>query len=319
MKIVLLDAATLGQDISLAPLAALGDLTVYDNTSPHELAARLADCDVVVQNKVRLNEAAFAAAKRLTMVAELATGYDNIDLAAARKHGVAVCNVPGYSTPSVVQVTLAMALSLATHLPAYREHVASGAYSEGDTANKLTPVYHELAGKTWGIIGYGAIGRAVGEVAKALGCRLLVCRQTKTNDTVTPDTLCRESDIISLHTPLTAATRGLIDRRRLSLMKPGVILLNTARGAVTDEAAVAAALQEGRLGGLGIDVYSDEPFLPSHPFYAIRNDARVCLTPHMAWGSFEARTRCLATAAENIRAFYAGKPQNRVDLCNIIS
>lgn len=318
MKIVVLDAATLGQDISLAPLAELGELTVYDNTSPHELAARLADCDVVVQNKVRLDEAAFAAAGHLALVAELATGYDNIDLAAARRHGVAVCNVPGYSTPSVVQVTLAMALSLATHLPAYRAHVASGAYSAGGIANKLTPVYHELAGKTWGVVGYGAIGRAVGEVARALGCRLLVCRQTETKDTVTLDALCREADIISLHTPLTAATRGLIDRRHLALMKPGVILLNTARGAVTDEAAVAEALQEGRLGGLGVDVYSSEPFSPSHPFYAIRDDARVCLTPHMAWGSFEARTRCLATVAENIRAFLEGKKQNRVDLCSNI-
>jgi glycerate dehydrogenase len=315
MKIVVLDAATLGEDISLAPLAALGELTVYQHTRPEELAARIADCDVTVQNKVRLDRAAFQAAKNLKVVAELATGYDNIDLAAAREHGVAVCNVPGYSTPSVVQLTVAMALSLATHLPAYRAHVASGAYSTGGVANKLTPVYHELAGKTWGVVGYGDIGRQVGEVARALGCRLLVCRKTRSAKEycVDIDTLCREADIISLHTPLSDSTRGLINRERLAMMKDGVMLINVARGAVTDEAAVADALLSGKLGGLGIDVYSQEPFSEEHPFYAIKDDPRVCMTPHMAWGSFEARTRCLATVAENIRAFYAGEYKNRVD------
>ncbi|MBQ8351520.1 MAG: hydroxyacid dehydrogenase [Clostridia bacterium] len=315
MKIVILDAATIGDDISLAPLAALGELTVYQSTKPEELAARLADCDVVVQNKVRIDRTAFAAAKHLKVVAELATGYDNIDLEAAREHGVAVCNVPGYSTPSVVQLTMAMVLSLATHLPAYREHVASGRYSAEGVANKLTPVYHELAGKTWGVVGYGDIGRGVGEVAKALGCRLLVCRKTPSAEEycVDIDTLCREADIISIHTPLSDSTRGLINRERLAIMKKDVLLINVARGAVTDEAAVAEALQSGRLGGLGVDVYSTEPFSTDHPFYAIKDDPRVCFTPHMAWGSFEARTRCLATVADNIRAFFAGERQNRVD------
>ena len=221
MKIVILDAATIGDDISLAPLAALGELTVHQSTKPEELAARLADCDVVVQNKVRIDRTAFAAAKHLKVVAELATGYDNIDLKAAREHGVAVCNVPGYSTPSVVQLTMAMVLSLATHLPAYREHVASGRYSAGGVANKLTPVYHELAGKTWGVVGYGDIGRGVGEVAKALGCRLLVCRKTPSAEEycVDIDAICREADIISIHTPLSDSTRGLINRERLAIMK----------------------------------------------------------------------------------------------------
>jgi glycerate dehydrogenase len=208
-----------------------------------------------------------------------------------------------------------MALSLATNLPTYRTHVASGDYSHGGVANKLTPVYHELAGKTWGVVGYGDIGRQVGEVARALGCRLLVCRKTRSAKEycVDIDTLCREADIISLHTPLSDSTRGLINRERLAMMKDGVMLINVARGAVTDEAAVADALLSGKLGGLGIDVYSQEPFSEEHPFYAIKDDPRVCMTPHMAWGSFEARTRCLATVAENIRAFYAGEYKNRVD------
>jgi glycerate dehydrogenase len=208
-----------------------------------------------------------------------------------------------------------MALSLATHLPAYRAHVASGDYSSGGIANKLTPVYHELSGKTWGVVGYGDIGRGVGEVAKSLGCRLLVCRKTPSAEEycVDIDTLCRESDIISLHTPLSESTRGLISRERIAGMKDGVMLINVARGAVTDEAALAEALLSGKIGALGIDVYSREPFPSDHPFYAVKDDPRVCMTPHMAWGSFEARTRCLETVADNIRAFYAGKRQNRVD------
>ncbi len=315
MKIVVLDAATLGEDLSLSPLSELGELIVYQHTTPGELPARLADCDVVVQNKVRLDRAAFAAAKRLKVVAEMATGYDNIDLAAARERGVAVCNVPGYSSASVVQVTAAMALSLATHLPAYRAHVASGDYSHGGVANKLTPVYHELAGKTWGVVGYGDIGRGVAAVACALGCRMLVCRKTPSAEEycVDIDTLCREADIISLHTPLSDSTRNLINRERIAMMKDGAILINVARGAVTDEQAVADALLSGKLGGLGVDVYSQEPFPPTHPFYALRERENVCLTPHMAWGSFEARTRCLAIATDNIRAFFAGRRQNRVD------
>ncbi len=315
MKIVVLDAATLGTDLSLAPLAALGDVIIYENTAPDEIEERIADCDVIVQNKIRLGQAAFAAARQLKLVCEMATGYDNIDIAAARMYGVAVCNVPGYSTASVVQVTVAMALSLFTHLPEYRAHVADGVYSAGQVANQLTPVYHELAGKTWGIIGYGAIGRGVAAVAKALGCQIMVCRAHPTSEDhcVDLDTLCQASDIISLHTPLTDSTRGMIDRRLLSLMKPHTILINVARGAVTDEAAVAEALLAGRLGALGIDVYSEEPFRVGHPFFPLRNDARVCMTPHMAWGSFEARTRCLNAVVENIRAFYRGEKKNRVD------
>ena len=156
---------------------------------------------------------------------------------------------------------------------------------------------------------YGDIGRGVAAVARALGCRVLVCRKTQSAEDycVDIDTLCREADIISLHTPLNDSTRGLIDRKRLSMMKPGTILINVARGAVTDEAAVAEALQSGHLGGLGVDVYSTEPFTPTHPFYPLRNDERVCFTPHMAWGSFEARTRCLQVVVDNIRAFLDGR------------
>ncbi len=315
MKLVMLDAGTLGDDLSFDALSALGDLTVYSSTSPDMVAERLGDCEVAILNKIKMTAAVFDAAPRLRLVCLTATGYDNVDLEAARAHGVAVCNVPGYSTPSVVQVTLATVLSLATHLPAYAEYVRSGDYERGGVANRLVPVYHELCGKTWGVVGYGSIGRGVAEVARALGCRLLVCRRTPDGspEACDIDTLCRESDIITLHTPLNDSTKGLISRERIESMKNGVLLVNVARGLVTDEQAVADAVLSGKIGGFGCDVFSAEPFGAEHPFSALLDRPNVCLTPHMAWGSYEARVRCLDTIAQNITAFLQGQTHNRVD------
>lgn len=312
MKLVLLDAGTLGADLSLDPFRALGDLTVYESTAPEEVAARIAGADVVMQNKTRVTREALSGSG-VKIICEAATGYDNIDLAAAREFGVAVCNVPGYSTPSVVQVTAAMVLSLATHLPAFTAHVASGDYTRGGAANKLTPVYHELSGLTWGVVGYGNIGKGVADVARALGCRVLVNRAHADENSVSLETLCRASDVISLHTPLNDSTRGLIGEKEIALMKPGVILVNVARGAVTDEAAVARAVLSGKIGAFGCDVYGREPFGEDHPFHALLGRDNVALTPHMAWGSYEARVRCRDTMVSNIRAFFAGARQNRVD------
>ena len=315
MKLVMLDAGTLGDDLSFDALSAIGDLTVYSSTSPDMVAERLCDCEVAILNKIKLTEAVFDAAPCLRLVCLTATGYDNVDLEAARAHGVAVCNVPGYSTPSVVQVTLATVLSLATHLPAYAEYVRSGDYERGGVANRLVPVYHELCGKTWGVVGYGSIGRGVADVARALGCRLLVCRRTPDGspESCDIDTLCRESDIITLHTPLNESTKGLISRERIASMKDGVLLVNVARGLVTDEQAVADAVLSGKIGGFGCDVFSAEPFGAEHPFSALLDRPNVCLTPHMAWGSYEARVRCLDTIAQNISAFLQGQTHNRVD------
>ena len=316
MRIVILDAQTLGADLSFDGLSALGELTVYQSTAPDEVVAHLGDCEVAILNKVKLTADVLSAAKNLKLVCEMATGFDNIDLSAARAHGIAVCNVPGYSTPSVVQLTAAMALSLSTNLADFSAHVSSGRYSAGQSANMLTPVFHELCGKTWGIVGYGSIGRGVAAVARALGCRLLVCRK---NPDASPectdiDTLCKNADIISIHTPLNDSTRALINKERIAMMKRDAILINVARGAVTDEGAVADAILDGRLGGFGCDVYSTEPFGEGHPFRALLGHPRVCLTPHMAWGSYEARVRCLETTIGNIRAFFAGEKRNRVDL-----
>ncbi|MCQ2354466.1 MAG: hydroxyacid dehydrogenase [Clostridia bacterium] len=316
MNIAVLDADTLGLDLDLSPLAEFGEVRVFPSSAPDEISSHIGDCEVAIVNKLKMNAAAVGDAPALRLICVFATGYDNIDLDFCRRRGIAVCNVVGYSTASVAQLTIAMALSLATHLPAFTFHVASGAYSAGGAANCLVPVYHEIAGMTWGIVGYGNIGRAVGKAAKAMGCRVLAYKRTPSPDAnvVDLDTLCRESDIISVHLPLNDGTRGLFSAEQTAKIKKGAIFINVARGAVTDESALAAAVIEGRLGGLGVDVYTAEPFPADHPFYAIRNLPNVCLTPHMAWGSREARERCLWEICENIRVFSAGGMRCRVDL-----
>lgn len=314
MKIVLLDTATLGYDVDLSPITLLGDAVIYENTAPEQIPERLKDADVAVLNKIKLNSSNLGEAKKLRLICVAATGYDNIDTEYCRAHGIALCNVPGYSTDSVAQITLAMALSLVSHLNEYNKFVHSGDYTASGVANKLTPIYHELSSMTWGIVGGGAIGSRVARVADAMGCRVLICRRKPDDryEQVDIDTLCERSDIISLHVPLTDETRGLISRERIASMKRGAILINVARGAVADEAALADAVESGQLGGLGVDVYSKEPFDADHPFCRILGRENVCLTPHMAWGSAEARARCVVTMAENITHFFAGEPQNRI-------
>ena len=315
MKIVVLDAATLGDDLDLSPLQALGEVTVWSHTPAHQVKERISGADAVILNKIKMHADVFPegdACPKLLCIA--ATGYDNIDLNDCRARGIAVANVRGYSSESVAQVTVGLVLNLICHLPAYMASVADGSYTRGGCANRLVPAYHEVAGMTWGIVGAGKIGSRVADVARALGCRVLTCRRTPDGQSVDLETLCREADIITVHTPLTPETRGLIGERELAVMKEGVILVNMARGAVTDETAVAQALRNGRLGGFGADVFSVEPFPESHPFWTIRNHERVCLTPHMSWGALEARQRCLAEIMENIRAFTKGEARNRVDL-----
>jgi glycerate dehydrogenase len=222
--------------------------------------------------------------------------------------------VVGYSTQNVAQLTVAMVLSLICNLTEYNRSVADGRYTSGGVANILTPVYHEICGKTWGIVGYGNIGTQVGVVAKALGCRVIVYKRTpiEGEECVDIDTLCRESDIISVHTPLNDGTRGLISRERIAMMKSDAIIINVARGAVCDEEAIADAILENRLGGVGIDVYSKEPFGNDHAMARIAGRDNVILTPHMAWGSYEARVRCCEEIALNIESFIKGEKRNRI-------
>jgi glycerate dehydrogenase len=314
MKIAILDKGTLGDDIDLSPLRSLGETEEYEKTAPEDVEARIADADAVVINKIKLGKANLPAAKKLRLICVAATGYDNIDTEYCRSHGIALCNVPGYSTESVAQLTLAMALSLATNLTEYRSFTHSGAYTESGRANRVAPVFHEISSMTWGVVGGGGIGARVAGVASALGCRVLMCRRKKEEiyEQATIDEICEKADIISLHVPLSDETRGMISRERIEKMKPGAILINVARGAVCDEEALAEAIESGKLGGLGVDVYSAEPFLKDHPFYRILGRENVCLTPHMAWGAQEARNRCVREIGKNISAFFEGGIRNRI-------
>lgn len=314
MKITVLDASTLGNDLDLSPLSAVGTAVCFASTSKEEIAERIKDTDVIITNKVKLNAETLSGADMLKLICVFATGYDNIDIDYCNEKGIRVCNVVGYSTESVAQVTAAGVLYLATHLYEYTEYVRNGEYSRSGCANKVSPVFNELCGKTWGIVGYGNIGRKVGDIARAFGCNVIAYKRTPVSDVqcVHFETLCKNSDIITLHTPLNDQTRGLIDKNALSIMKPSVILYNAARGAVTDESAVAKAILDKKIAAFGSDVYSAEPMSTEHPFYDIRNLANVCLTPHMAWASKEARELCLSEIVENIKAFQESRRRNCV-------
>lgn len=315
MKIVFLDALTLGEDIDLSFFSQLGDVEIYPSSTEEQIIERTQNCDVAVTNKLKLNKNNLSNAVNLKLICVTATGFDNIDVEYARLRGIGVCNVVGYSTNNVAQITAGMALDLINKTKIYQESVSSGRYTTCGVANILAPTYHEIAGKTWGIIGFGNIGRKVAKIAEALDCKILVNKRTPINDYECVDiyTICEKSDIISIHTPLNDGTRSLINAEKIAKMKDGVILINVARGAVTDEKAIAEAIKDGKIGGFGCDVYSVEPFGQEHPFYEIKDYKNVILTPHMAWGSYEARVRLCYEVKENIIAYFNGKIRNRVD------
>ena len=315
MKITVLDKKTMGDDISFAPLESYGELTAYDISPAELIPERVADAEVIILNKARITADVIAAAKNLKLICVFATGYDNIDLIAAREAGVAVCNVPGYSTDSVTLYTIATVTALASRIITYRTAVSSGEYTAIGSPNKISPAFNDLRGKTWGIIGYGNIGKSVAEVAKAFGANVIVNKRTPTDDAVCVDvdTLCEKSDIITIHCPLNDDTRGMINADRLALMKKSVILVNEARGAVLDESAVAKAVENGDIAAFGCDVYTKEPFPADHPYTAIKDLDNVILTPHSAWASYEARTRCVDIISNNIASYINGDKLNRVD------
>lgn len=314
MKIAVLDKSTLGEDIDLSPIYELGEVKEYSTTTPDEVSDRIKDAEVVIINKIKLNETNLNNAVKLKLICVAATGYDNIDTLYCKDRGIALCNVPGYSKDSVAQVTLSMVLSLVTHLKEYEAFVNSGEYSKSGIANKLTPVYHELSSLAWGVVGGGSIGMKVAEIAHAFGSDVMVCRRKQEGSfpVVDIDTICEKCDIISLHIPLSDETRNLINKERIAKMKKNAILVNTARGAVADEKALADAIKCGKIGGLGVDVYSAEPFPNNHPYSELLGYDNVIFTPHMAWGSYEARHRCVKIMSENIKSFFSSESLNRI-------
>ncbi len=316
MKIVILDAyAANPGDLSWDEFAALGELTVYDRTAQEDAAARIGDAEVVFINKVRLTDEIFAACPNLKLVSILATGYNIVDLAAAKHRGITVCNVPGYSTRAVVQMTFALLLEICQQVGLHSGAVHTGRWQTCPDFCFWDRPLIELDGKTMGIVGYGAIGSAVGTVAQALGMKLLV---TARHEKPVPEgarfvslpELLAQSDVVSLHCPQTAENARMIDAGALAQMKDGAILLNTARGGLLDEQAVADALRSGKLLAAGMDVVSAEPIRADNPLLTAPN---CFLTPHIAWAPLETRRRLQAISAENLRAFLAGKPQNVVN------
>ncbi|MBR4296004.1 MAG: hydroxyacid dehydrogenase [Clostridia bacterium] len=314
-NIIVLDSASIGDDIDFSVFERFGTVKVYLSTTPEEFKKRAANADIIIQNKYKLNSESLKYAPSLKLVCEAATGFDNIDLEYCRSHGIAVTNVPGYSTECVAQLTFAMALNIIMHLPEYTSFVSNGSYTASGIANRLTPQFNELSGKTWGIVGLGNIGKKVAQIAKAFGCKVIACKRTpdENYDCTDIDTLCQKSDIISIHTPLNDSTRSLIGEKQIGIMKKSAILLNLARGAVVDEEAVASAVLDGRIAGFGCDVYSVEPFPTEHPYTKLLSLPNVCLTPHIAWGAYETRVRLVGEMAENISAFTVNKRHNRVD------
>ena len=316
MKIVVLDGYTENPgDLSWDELGKLGELTVYDRTAQEDAAARIGDAEVVFINKVRLTDEIFAACPNLKLVSILATGYNIVDLAAARRRGITVCNVPGYSTRAVVQMTFALLLEICQQVGLHSGAVHTGRWQTCPDFCFWDRPLIELDGKTMGIVGYGAIGSAVGTVAQALGMKLLV---TARHEKPVPEgarfvslpELLAQSDVVSLHCPQTAENARMIDAGALAQMKDGAILLNTARGGLLDEQAVADALRSGKLLAAGMDVVSAEPIRADNPLLTAPN---CFLTPHIAWAPLETRRRLQAISAENLRAFLAGKPQNVVN------
>jgi glycerate dehydrogenase len=314
-RIVVLDGYTLNPgDNPWTPLSELGQLTVHDRSSTDEIPRRAANAQIVIVNKAELNAETLAALPSLEGISVLATGVNCVDLAAASARGIPVCNVPSYSTASVVQHTLALLLELCHHVGQHDASVHAGDWQRAPDFSYWHSPLLELEGKLLGVIGYGAVGQGVANAARALGLRVSAARMPERPEPASGpgavprlplDQLFQESDVISLHCPLTADTRQLVSSARLSLMKPTSWLINTARGGLIDESALRAALDAGVLAGAALDVLSSEPPRADNPLLAAKH---CVITPHVAWTSLAARQRLLATTVQNVRSILAGSP-----------
>jgi glycerate dehydrogenase len=316
MKGVMLDRGSLDPgDLDLSGLdAVIDDWSFYEETHPDEVIARLIDAQIVVSNKVVLDEAVLSSAPDLKLICVAATGTNNVDLAAAKSRGIMVCNVTGYATPSVVEHVFAIILALSRRLPDWQQAIEKGHWQQATHFCLLDYPMGELNGKTLGIVGYGELGRAVAQVAKAFGMQVLIAERPgggAQSGRLPLEELLPQVDVLSLHCPLTDNTRNLISKTELELMKPTAILINTARGGIVDEAALAAALHAGQIGGAGVDVLTTEPPVKGNVLLD-ESIPNLIVTPHIAWASVESRQRLVNEVVENIRAFLDGTPRNRV-------
>lgn len=315
MKITVLDACTVTNgDVSLNEMKTLGDVEFYDVVEPCDIPNVICDSDAVICNKAKITEEIMEKCENLRYIGLFATGYNNVDVKAAAKRGIAVCNVPGYSTDSVAQQVFAMILHFATSADMYSASVLRGDWVKSKTFSYFAYPLTELSGKTLGIFGFGTIGKRVAEIGMAFGMKILATSHKPTSYTnvefVGKADLFARSDYLTLHCPLTEETKNIVNSRTLSLMKPTAVLINTARGGCVDEQALVDALNGGMIAGAGIDVLDSEPMTDGHPYLSAKN---MFITPHVAWGSYEARTRLISLVCENVRAFAEGKPINKVN------
>ncbi len=318
MKIVILDGYTENPgDLSWAGFEALGDVTVYDRTtSPADIVPRIGDAEVVITNKTPLTKETFAACPSIKYVGVLATGYNVVDVDAAREKGIPVTNIPTYGTTAVAQYVFALLLEICHHVAAHSDAVHAGEWSAGSDFSFWKYPLIELAGKTFGVIGFGRIGQNAARIAAALGMKVLAYDEYPQKEAeqygryVTLDELLRESDVISLHCPLFPSTEGMINKDTIAKMKDGVILINTSRGPLVVEADLAAALDSGKVYAAGLDVVSSEPIKADNPLLKAKN---CLITPHIAWAPKESRARLMDIAVENLAAFQKGSPVNVVN------
>lgn len=309
MKIVFLDVKTIGEDIDLSGFERFGEVVKYAFSSPEEARERTKDADVVILNKVQINEQSIGDAEQLKLVCVTATGTNNLDKEYLGKRGIAWRNVAGYSTESVAQHTFAMLFYLLEKLSYYDWYVKTERYVDDTIFTHFEKVFHELSGKTWGIIGLGNIGRRVADIAKMFGCRVIYYSTSGQNsqpgyDRVDFDTLLKESDIVSVHAPLNENTQGLMDKEAFAKMKKTAIFLNLGRGPIVVEEDLAEALEKEIIAAAGLDVLAVEPMSRENPLREIKDSNRLLITPHIAWASVEARTRLMKIIEGQIQEFF---------------
>lgn len=312
-----METDTLGEDVDLSPFHQLGEVIKYPCSDEAQNAARIQEAEVIIVNKIPMNAKTLDGAKNLKLICITGTGTNIVDFNYTNDRNITVANVKGYSTQSVVQHTFALFFYVYEKLSYYDQFVKSGEYTRSDIFSHFIMKFHELAGKTWGIIGLGEIGRGVAEVAKHFGCRIIYYSTSGKNtnpnyEQVNLEELLRESDVISIHAPLNQATRDLIGESELRKMKKEAILLNLGRGPIIKEEALAKALQENWIAGAGLDVLSQEPMSPTNPLIQIKDSTKLIITPHIAWATVEARQRVTQEVYQNIVAFKNGEERNVV-------
>ncbi len=318
MKLVVLERNSVGTDVDVSCFERFGEVEYYPNTVAENTAERVKDADIVIANKAPMNESTLKDAPDVKLICLFATGFDNVDLDYCKSCGIKVANVVNYSTAAVVQHTLMLALALEEKLAFYDDYVKSDTYANQDRFSNFDRPFGEFEGKTWGIVGMGNIGRRVARVAQALGCKVIFYSASG-NSTCTEyervelDTLLAQSDILSLHCPLSDRTRGLINKEAFARMKKSAILVNVARGPVVDTQALYEALTEGQIAAAGLDVLEKEPISKDNPLGNIKDSTKLIITPHMAWASTEARERLVSEVSKNIEAFLGGEDRNIVN------